>query len=821
MDVTDASVPTGSLTPAATFWFTEGRWMSAYPGETEQAPGAPSGQPDEALRTLLQTLMDSTPDWIFAKDLQHRFLFVNRAFAAAQGSVPDEMVGRCDTEFFGLDQCEPNPATGHRGLHEDDRQAFAGAVVRNPHSEATTGGQRRVFDTVKTPLRTPDGRIIGVLSYSRDVTEQRKTDQALRESEERLRAIVEGEPECVKLLDRDGNLLDMNAAGLRMLQADTLEQVRGQCVCPLVAPRDEPAFREMIAAVFRGESQILVFDLVGLKGVRRTLETHSVPLWEDAEHTSVRALLGVTRDITDRVAAEEALRKSEAQLVEAQRIAGIGSWQLSVDTGELSWSEGAYRVLELSPRGPGVTYESFLACVHPDDRDLVRRTYATSVEQRVPYDLVHRLLMPDGRVKFVHERCETRYDADGHPTVSLGTVQDITERRQAEQTRLALEAQLRQAQKLEALGTLVGGIAHDFNNILTAILGHAEWLASELPAASTLRAGVDSILDASHRARELVQQTLTFSRRREHERQVITLQPVVIEALQMLRPSLPTSIEIRTLVTDEQACVLADATQVHQGVMNLCTNAAHAMRDTGGVLSVTYDVVQVDEADARRHPGLTVGRYARLTVSDTGHGMDAATVDRIFDPFFTTKAPGEGTGLGLAVTHGIMQAHEGQVIVSSEPGVGTSFSLYFPICGEAAPEPPDEHRDIPRGRGEHILVVDDEPILVSLALRMLTQLGYQATGHTRPADALEEFRRDTGRFALVLSDLTMPQMSGMELAAHLRRERPGIPVVLTSGYGGALGPEELSRVGVRELLGKPFTLRTMAEVTQRNLRQAG
>ncbi len=793
--------------------------MTAQPPGTAPGTEAHAGQSAEELRTLLQALMDSTPDWMFAKDLQHRFLFVNGAFAAAQGSVPDEMIGRCDTEFFGIGQCEPNPATGHRGFHADDRRAFAGDVVRNPHSEATVGGQLRVFDTVKTPLRTPDGRIIGVLSYSRDVTEQRKTDQALRESEERLRAIVEGEPECVKLLDRDGNLLDMNAAGLRMLQADTLEQVRGQCVCPLVAPSDEPAFREMIAAVFRGETQILVFDIVGLKGVRRTLETHSVPLWDDPEHTSVRALLGVTRDITDRVAAEDALRKSQAQLVEAQRIAGIGSWQLSLDSGELSWSEGAYRILEIDPRDTQVTYESFLSRVHPDDRDLVNRTYNTSLEQRVPYDLVHRLLMPDGRVKFVHERCETRYDADGRPTVSLGTVQDITERRQAEQTRFTLEAQLRQAQKLEALGTLVGGIAHDFNNILTAILGHAELLASELPAGSTLRAGVDSILDASHRARDLVQQALTFSRRREQERKVITLQPVVLEALQMLRPSLPTSIEIRTLVTDEQACVLADATQVHQGVMNLCTNAAHAMRDTGGVLSVTYDIVQVDDADVRRHPGLTAGRYARLTVADTGHGMDAATVDRIFDPFFTTKAPGEGTGLGLAVTHGIMQAHDGHVIVSSEPGVGTSFSLYFPVSGEAVPEPLDEHRDVPRGRGEHILVVDDEPILVSLALRMLTQLGYRATGHTRPADALEEFRRDTGNFDLVMSDLTMPQMSGIELAAQLRRERPDIPVVLTSGYGGALGSEELRRAGVRELLGKPFTLRTMAEVTQRNLRQ--
>ena len=227
--------------------------MAAHSAATVRDGHAHRGQSVEELRALLQTLMDSTPDWMFAKDLEHRFLFVNRAFAAAQGLAPDDMVGRSDTEFWGMDQCEPNPATGRRGFHADDRRAFAGEVVHNPHSEAiVAGGPVRIFDTVKTPLKGPDGRIIGVLSYSRDVTEQRKTDQALRDSEERLRAIVDGEPECVKLLDRDGNLLDMNAAGLRMLEAESLDEVRGRCVCPLVAPKDEPAFREMIAAALQG-----------------------------------------------------------------------------------------------------------------------------------------------------------------------------------------------------------------------------------------------------------------------------------------------------------------------------------------------------------------------------------------------------------------------------------------------------------------------------------------------------------------------------------------------------------------------------------------
>lgn len=803
---------------------------------------------------------------------------------------------------------------------------------------------RAAYDANDSPLFL-DGVMV-------DVTAQVLAEQQLREREERLRTIVENEPECVKLLDREGNLLEMNPAGLRMIEADTLERVRGRCVCPLVTPADEPAFRAMIAAAFRGETCNLVFDIVGLKGTRRTLETHSVPLWDGPEHTAVRALLGVTRDITerrqaeaardeseerfrslvasvpgavylcqieapwkdvfmsegvwaltghrheeflrtdgitvntitleadlprveaevksalerrgvyesryrirhadgslrwmydqgrgvydregrarfltgvilditDRMAAEEALRASQARLVEAQRIAGIGSWELNLSTGKLTWSDEAYRIFELDPREFGASYEAFLATVHPEDRELVDRTYTEAVEQRKPYDMVHRLLLRDGRVKYVHERAETHYGSDGRPVRSLGTAQDITEQRQAEQTRQALEAQLRQAQKMEAIGTLAGGIAHDFNNILTAIMGHAELLGQDLPPDPALREEVDGILGASQRARDLVQQILTFSRRRVQERKPIALQPVVLEALRMLRATLPTTIEIRAEVSSEAAVVMADATQVYQVVINLCGNAAHAMRDHGGILSVSCGGVQVDEAFASAHRGLRPGRHVLLTVSDTGHGMDPQTVERIFDPFFTTKGPGEGTGLGLAVLHGIMQAHDGLVTVHSQPGKGTSFNLYFPAARGPAPATTGERRALPRGGGEHILVVDDEPALVGIARRALGQLGYRVTGYTHPAEALAEFRQDPRKFDLVLCDLTMPQMSGLDFAGQLLQIRPEIPMLLTSGNGAALEPDALHRLGIRELLDKPFTIQALAEAARRNLEPRG
>ena len=455
--------------------------------------------------------------------------------------------------------------------------------------------------------------------------------------------------------------------------------------------------------------------------------------------------------------------------------------------------------------------------MHPDDRELVDRVYSEAVEQRRPYDLVHRLLMPDGRVKHVHERAETRYDADGNPIRSLGTVQDITDRRQAEQVRQGLEAQLRQSQKMEAIGTLAGGIAHDFNNILAAVIGHAELLAEDVGADQAGQEGVEGILEASRRARDLVQQILTFSRLREKERRLIPLEPVIREVLKLLRATLPSTIEIRTTVTSEDHLVLADATQMHQVVLNLCTNAAHAMQEHGGVLDVSYQPVRLDAEQAQLHPGLPPGRFMRLSVRDTGHGMDRITLERIFDPFFTTKSPGEGTGLGLAVVHGIVQSHEGSITATSEPGEGTAFQVFLPAVEGRSTAVATEDSSMPPGSGEHILVVDDEPSLVRIANRLLERLGYRVTAHTHPTEALADFLKRPDDFDLVLSDLTMPQMTGLDLASRLLERRPDLPILLTSGYAGALDPAELRRVGVRELVGKPFLTRTLADAVARAL----
>jgi signal transduction histidine kinase/DNA-binding response OmpR family regulator len=391
----------------------------------------------------------------------------------------------------------------------------------------------------------------------------------------------------------------------------------------------------------------------------------------------------------------------------------------------------------------------------------------------------------------------------------IWSFRDITERRK-------LEAQFRQAQKMESIGMLAGGIAHDFNNILSAILGNLYLVKMEAENHPELSEHVDNLFQATQRATDLVNQILTFSRQNKQEREPLRLNRVVQEALKLLRSSVPTTIRIQTDLK-ETPTVLANPTAIHQVVMNLGTNAWHAMREKPGTLKVEMGVMDVDADFAGAHPGLYPGRYVRLSMSDTGHGMDAATIERIFEPFFTTKSVGDGTGLGLAVVLGIMQNHDGVINVYSELGVGTTFHLYFPVFEtETAPVEPVSG-PIPRGQGEHILFVDDEEALARVGTRMLERLGYKVTTKTSAAEAVAAVRDEPDVYDLVITDLTMPGMDGLKLGGQLLQIRPGLPIILTTGYSGAMTEDSTRELGFRELLAKPTTARALGEAVHRAL----
>jgi signal transduction histidine kinase len=396
-------------------------------------------------------------------------------------------------------------------------------------------------------------------------------------------------------------------------------------------------------------------------------------------------------------------------------------------------------------------------------------------------------------------------------------IEDIAERERAAVERAALEEKLRQAQKMEAIGTLAGGIAHDFNNILAGILGFAELGLQEVSDPFATDQHFREILKAGQRARDLVRQILAFSRQRQQNRKPLRLDETVEEALRLLRATLPVSIEIATQIEPGLPNVLADGTQIHQVVTNLVTNAWHAIGDKVGTITVQLTGFQVDEDFSRAHPDLRPGRYVRLTVGDDGHGIPAETLERIFEPFFTTKGPGAGTGLGLSVVHGIVQSSDGAITVSSEHGRGTTFHLYFPSLEFSAADAQPEKDSEPHGHGQRVLFVDDEPVLAMLGERSLTRLGYVAVVQTDPRAALAQFQENP--FDVVVTDLTMPGLSGMELAQKIWDARPGTRVVLTTGFSAMLDPKRATELGFCELLLKPYTVQGLGETLERALKR--
>lgn len=527
----------------------------------------------------------------------------------------------------------------------------------------------------------------------------------------------------------------------------------------------------------------------------------------------LRKTLALQDEIEERKKTEAALRDAEFRY---RTVADFTyAWEY--------WEgpDGALRYVSPScERVTGYPAEAFLndpgllhRIVLTEDRAAWEAHRTEAMRERRAYEIQFRINSSGGQVRWIEHTCHAVIDESGSFLGFRVSNRDVSERKE-------LERELRQAQKMEAIGTLAGGIAHDFNNILSSILGFSELSLIEKDLPPAVRDNLTVVVEMSHRATNLVRQILTFSRKNEQELSPLQVSLLVKEALKLLRASIPSSIAIQQDISALDL-VLADPTQIHQIVMNLCTNAYYAMKESGGTLAVSLQRVELQEEDVFMCRGLTPGSYLLLKVSDSGCGMDKDTLEKIFEPYFTTKSPGEGTGLGLAMVASIVRNHKGHIAVNSKPGVGTTFHVYLPVCNpqgkaNALSRPTTEETLLPSGT-EQLMVVDDEEKIISIYRDLLGKFGYTVSAFASSQEALESFRRNPSGFDLVLTDLTMPVMDGVELAKRLISIRPGLPVILCTGFNALITQKKAKMAGIDVYLQKPFTQKDILQTIRKAL----
>jgi PAS domain S-box-containing protein len=671
-------------------------------------------------------------------------------------------------------------------------------------------------------LRLPDGRVkyIHVLAHAitnqaqgiefvgavMDVTAAKKAEEKSRNDERELRVTIDTLPAFVLRAQPDG-AVDFVSQSILDYSGLSKDQWLGSSWINFVHPEDFNKAR-WCEALNKGTPFDLEMRVRNASGHFRWFQCRGLPLRDEAG--TILKWYATMHDIEDRKRAEERLRKSEAYLAEAQKLTKTGSWAHNFRSGAFVASPELRRIFGLNPDAE-VSRETLRERLHPEDRHV----FDDVITLKTGYEFDYRIILADGSIRHAHTVGHPVFDDTGALMERFGTVVDVTERQRAEAEKERLEAQLRQSQKMEAMGTLAGGIAHDFNNILGAILGYGELAQQAVVEGSEVRRFVDNVMQAGNRAKSLVDRILAFSRSGVSELVQVNVQAVIAETLELLAAaSLGPGVRLETRLAAGGAAIIGDPTQLHQVAMNLFTNALQAM-ENGGLLAVALDRENVAEELRLSHGTLPAGDYVRLCVSDTGSGIPPDVLERMFDPFFTTKGAGKGTGLGLSLVHGIVADLGGAIDVSTAIARGTMFVIWLPCTGEAAAPSTDLTPPLPRGRGQTVLIVDNEEPLVALAEETLAELGYEPIGFSSSVAALQAFRATPQRFDAVLSDESMPELTGTELAREMALLRPDLPIVLMSGFGGAQLHERAHAAGIGELLRKPLQRKDLAECLQR------
>lgn len=762
---------------------------------------------EERLRAALAASRTGTFRWEFSTDELSWDASLDALFGVPQGQAVHSL------------------ATFLAAVHPDDRPDVIERCERCEREGADFDAEFRVvwpdgslhwLDDKGKTFFDAAGRPLYMTGACVDITDRKLSETARRESEAEFRALAEAMPQMVWITRADGwNLYFsqqwMDYTGL------SLEESLGHGWNKPFHPEDQQGawdawqLATSTTGVYSVESRLRRAD-----GIYRWWLIRGVPQKDAAGN--ILKWFGTCTDIHELKLAHLEISRTNQALTESdekfRQLADTISdvfWVTSPDLKEVRYVSSGYEAVW------GRSAESLYADPHqwvdtilPEERENASRVFGDLMSTAPEVSVEYQIARPDGTIRWIHDRGFQVRDAAGKLVGLTGIASDVTERKK-------LEARLRQGQKMEAIGTLAGGIAHDFNNILAAIMGYTELALKGVAEDGRAHGQLEQVLKASARARDLVRQILAFSRQEEHEQEALLLQDIIGETLELLQASLPATSEIRQNIDPATPRILGDATQIQQVLMNLSVNAAQSMKGRAGILEISLTCEDVDPEFRNVHPELEPGPHVCLSVRDTGCGFEPELEDRIFDPFFTTKAPGEGTGLGLAVVHGIVKKHGGVVTVCSEPGVGTTFNIYLPAYRGNHKAAVNKSDAVSEGNGEHILFVDDEEALVSLGKIMLGTLGYRATTTTSSVEALATFRAHPEDFDLVITDQTMPHLNGGDLAKAILQIRPAIPVILTSGYSAALTPEMATEIGIQEFLSKPTTMQTLGDAIRRAL----
>jgi len=741
----------------------------------------------------LAAIVESSNDAIIGLDLDGIITSWNQGAEALFGYTAGEMIDTSMAELIPADR-----------EHEEERIL---EMVKRGEPAHHFETQRRAKDgrlidlwVISSPIRNAAGEIVGASKVSRDITERKRSEAALRASEGRYRTLFDYAPDGILIADQDGNYVDANPSTCRML-GYSREALIGRNASDIVTPGEithiEPALRTIEStADYRRE------------WLFRRNDGTVFPADVIATQMPDGNILAMLRDVSERSRALEAVRVAEERMRFALQSANVGIWDMDYTTGVLQWSETLEAHYGMGPGTFGGTLEAFFDRVHPDDRAHLREQLEQATQSGAVISMDHRTIWPDGKVRWLSGAGRVLLGTAGEPLRGLGISLDVTERH-------TLEAQYQQAQRMEAVGRLAGGVAHDFNNLLTAILGYCELLLGALNPNDPLRYDVLEIQRAGVSAAGLTRQLLAFSRKQIIEPTRLDLNVVVADMRAMLGRIIGEDVAIALSLRPGPASIMADRGQVEQIILNLAVNARDAM-PMGGTLTIETSHVALDEHSAALHFAVTPGTYVTLTVTDTGMGMTEEVQSHLFEPFFTTKDLGKGTGLGLATVHGIVARSGGGVSVYSEVGKGTSFKVYFPLADAAEGVVEVPAPIVRRHVGTHeVLVVEDAAGLRELTRRLLEREGYAVHLAANANEALRLFDQHES-IDVVLTDVVMPGASGPELIRQLIKSRPGLKVVYMSGYTEeAIVQHGVLKSGIA-FLHKPFS----SETLRRKLREA-